>query len=316
MRALRRLAVVVLMGATLALGALGGRPAATSAEGLNHAAVVVDTGEGKVRKFCLAFPEESITGADALRRIESDAVFASYGGKGQAVCALCGVGCPSGDCFCDRSKFWAYHRAGPGGAPYTYARAGVSSTTVQDGDVEGWRWGAGEAPARATVGEVCDVPEPAVRTASASPATTSPPPEPATTTPAGERDGPAASPTTAAPPATGGGGTIRTVPAAPAGSATVTSTTTGAESTVPGPVEDATPTTAPVDEGEGDLATTGSGSGGDALAAPLAPPVAGTSGGRPGNALGLVAFVGVLGAVLGWRVRLRRANMRRASTVQ
>lgn len=305
MRGLRRSGTVALVAAALALlGGLGGRPgtgSSAAASELHHAAVVIDTGDGgTVRKFCLAFPEDSITGAEALRRIESDAVFASYGGKGQAVCALCGVGCPSGDCFCDRSKYWGYFRAGPGGEPYTFSRAGVSATTVRDGDVEGWRWGTGDPPPAATVGEVCDVPEPPVRSASASGPTTTPAPAPApstTTTAATPGADPPAPPTTTAVSA-----------AAPrAASQSITTTTVGVAN-AGGPEAGATTTTSE--------ATEVTRPEGDESAAPTVParsigPRRDRSGGdAPGGVAGFVAFGLLLGGVLVGRWRLKRPDVR------
>jgi len=144
------------------------------AQSTNRVAVVVDTGR-EVKKVCVRFSESSISGTEALRRAGVDPVFASFSGMGAGVCSLCGVGCPAGECFCDRAKYWAYHRAGRGATAWSYARAGASSTAVSDGDAEGWAWGSGAAPAFVTFAEVCDDPVP-----SAPPAPPAPPgrPEP------------------------------------------------------------------------------------------------------------------------------------------
>lgn len=312
----RRLAGLLVAGG-LGLAALGSgsvaAPAPAGAADLNHAAVVIDTGDGQVRKYCLAFPEEAISGAEALRRLDVDPVFSSYGSKGEAVCSLCGVGCPAGDCFCN-AKYWSYHRAGPGGEAYTTSRVGASSTEVRDGDVEGWRWGSGQAPPAATVGQVCDVPEPPARTsASASPSPTTTAPSASTTTappaPAGG--------TPAPPPATG-------APAGPTPTPAPSPTSPIAAAPAPAPSLDAPPgdatvaadaTTAPADSGAvgtddpaGDdhAASTGDLS----SAAPTANRRDPAADGGPGGALGLAAFVVVLGGVLVWRTRLRRADVR------
>jgi hypothetical protein len=303
------MAVGAALAAALAVAGLHEVDGPAGAAELNHAAVVIDTGDGgQVRRFCLAFPEESITGAEALRRIESEVVFASYGAKGQGVCALCGVGCPAGDCFCDRTKYWAYHRAGPGGAPYQYSRAGVSSTLVRNGDVEGWAWGTGDAPPAATVGEVCDVPEPPVRAAGGGSST------PTTTTTSTTAGTPSEEPPPSAPqptvPAAGGGGTgpattLRPGATAPAGP---TATTVAATEPVPGPAEVAP---APADEATTTTAVaTEDGSGeGDETALGGPPARAGDEDGGPGplDVLSVAAFVALLGGVLVWRARLRRA---------
>lgn len=300
---LGRFVGAALLATVLAAGGAAGRPAPAASDEPNHAAVVIDTGDGKVRKFCLAFPEESISGVEALRRIDADPVFASYGSKGEAVCALCGVGCPSSNCFCDGSKFWAYHRAGPGGEKYTASRVGASSTEVRDGDVEGWRWGSGEAPPPATVSEVCDVPEPPARTSSSattSPSTTAPPATTTTTAPPAPADEVPAPARADATTWAGGGGS------APAPAPAVTPPPT----VEAGATEDPSAPAAG-DAGGADDAVTDTRSGDDlSAAAPTGNTRGPDAGGGVGGAAGLVAFVVVLGAVLGWRVRLRRADVR------
>lgn len=107
---------------------------------LNAAAVVIDTGT-QVRKICVRFPEPELTGEELLRRAKVDAVFAEYS-IGQAVCSLCGTGCPSDDCFCESGttgRYWNYSRDGEAG--WQRSSLGASSTTVTNGDVDGWAWG-------------------------------------------------------------------------------------------------------------------------------------------------------------------------------
>ncbi len=288
--------------APLHLGALR-----TIAATTNHAAIVVDTGK-EVKKFCLAFPEDEISGAEALRRIDSQAVFANFGSRGQAVCSLCGTGCPSSNCFCDPNKFWAYHRAGPGGAPYAFSRAGASSTAVRNGDVEGWRWGGGEPPPPATVGEVCNIEEPPARTTAAgststtassvttaSTSTTSEPappfPDGATTATtnvaAGTRAG---SPVPVAPPG---------VPAAPSDA----TTTTGAVSVEPAP-----------SDGAGSETESATAAGAADQREPLENRAPASPAGRNANErstggwVSLAAFAAVLAGILVWRSRVKRSR--------
>lgn len=107
---------------------------------LNAAAVVIDTGS-EVRKICVRFSEPELTGEELLRRAKVDAVFAEYS-IGQAVCSLCGTGCPADDCFCESGttgRYWNYSRDGEAG--WQRSSLGASSTTVRDGDVDGWAWG-------------------------------------------------------------------------------------------------------------------------------------------------------------------------------
>lgn len=267
----------------------------------NHAAVIVDTGQ-TVKKVCVTFTENDITGAEALRRARVDPVFSSYGEKGEAVCAICGVGCPAGDCFCDRTRFWAYHRAAPGGS-YTYSRAGASSTLVRDGDVEGWRWGTGAAPPYASVGEVCGVAEPAPRSAPAEttttgvPAPADPPGEPAASEPVAT-SGPAAQPAPAPPPVTDR-------PAARADDAPPATVAAAPDAAAPPAVADEPPEVA-----DGSVPPSG------ASPARGLPGDRGSGDGEVPSVLSLAAFVLVVGGLVGWRWRLRRnAQVRRPSGV-
>lgn len=281
---------------------------AVAAAAPNHAAVIVDTGQ-TVKKVCVTFDEEAISGAEALRRANVDAVFASYGDKGDGVCAICGVGCPAGDCFCDRSRFWAYHRAAPGGA-YAYSRAGASSTTVRDGDVEGWRWGTGTAPPYASVGEVCGVAEPASGTP--PPAPDSPPPAPPTEAPApADRTTPPPVPDQARPADDPPAVTTSARGPAPAPAAPSPGATGAAPAT---PAAGATDPPAAVDKPPDEPVETPAGE----QAGPVVQRVAERRTGEreAPTPVSLAAFLLVLGGLVGWRWRLRRnARVRRTSGV-
>ena len=142
---------------TVAAGtAVAGTAVAAGAEE-HRAAVIVDTGT-QVKSVCVRFREESISGVEALARAQVDPVLQAFSGKGAAVCALCGVGCPAGDscltCNPD-GKFWSYSRAPAGAGSLRTSGVGASSTTVHDGDVEGWKWALGGAPPFQTVEQVC-----------------------------------------------------------------------------------------------------------------------------------------------------------------
>jgi hypothetical protein len=290
---LRRSLVAVALGVALAAFVRGNVVVPAAAAVQHHAAVIVDTGTS-VKKICVAFPEDSISGEQALRRADAverlDPVFSDrYGSKGLAVCSLCGVGCgdPS-DCFCDPAHYWAYHRAAPGDGKYAFSSRGASTTTVRDGDVEGWKWGKGEPPELTTVGKVCNVDEPPARTASGGGATTSTGPPTPTTTPAEPA-------TTAAPVASG----VRPAP--------TTSAPAAARSGNTGPAASA-----------GDAGTVGAGdlaadTGTDSVIndAPTATARARPPADKPSRGpspIALALFVVLLAGLVGWRWRLRRAH--------
>lgn len=272
-------AVALAAGAVAALweapaGRLPGPAPAAAAD--HRAGVLIDTGT-QVKRVCLHFPEDSISGVEALARANVQAVFQGYTGKGIAVCALCGVGCPAGEsCLtCDAGgRYWSYSRAPAGTSVLRTSPVGASSTEVHDGDVEGWKWGLGGIPPFATVEEICDGTAPTTTTAAA---TTS-------TAPAGT----AVTTTTAAAPGTTRPATGSTRPPATAASPTTAAPTTATTAPQAATTAPAAPTTAAPSP---------------PVAAPATPPAAGGGG---GGWAGLAAFAAVLGALAAWTVRVRR----------
>ncbi len=254
----------------------------------HRAAVIVDTGT-QVKSVCVRFREESLTGIEALARANVDPVLHGFAGKGAAVCALCGVGCPAGEsCLtCNaEGKFWSYSRSLAGSGSLRTSGVGASSTTVRDGDVEGWRYGQGGTPPFATVEQVCGE-EPAATSTTASSSVVV---------------------TTAA------GGTAPTSP--PLGSTLATATTRATGRT--------TTTTTPPPAVPSTTAVTGAGSGaGDGPAPELQPGAGGTTV-APGLASspssekspeasrwpGPVLFATMLAGLIGWAGWARRARRR------
>ena len=252
-------------------GAAGGQPAE------HRAAVLVDTGT-EVKSVCVRFREESISGIEALQRAAVDPVLQAFSGKGAAVCSLCGVGCPAGEsCLtCNaEGRFWSYSRAPAGTTTLRTSGVGASSTTVRDGDVEGWRWGLGGAPPFVTVQQVCG--ETAATTTSSTGAATTLPALPASTSPA---------PSTPS--------TRVTVPrAGPPSGAGTTAAATVSTTSPPGPMT--TVATEP-----------------DATSQPTLGAASPASSGRsPGGGPGWsgLALLGIaLGVLLVWSARLRRSR--------
>ncbi|MBM3660865.1 MAG: hypothetical protein FJW95_15385, partial [Actinobacteria bacterium] len=140
----------VVRGAVLAVVAalaLAGLTAAPARAGGSRAVVIVDTGSGTYTRV-ISF-DGTISGYDAL--VLAGAAPATYGfaGQGVAVCQLFGVGNPAdGSCLGTASdpSYWAYYRSPAGNGGWQYSRGGAGATRVSDGDVEGWRFGAGGAP--------------------------------------------------------------------------------------------------------------------------------------------------------------------------
>jgi hypothetical protein len=203
--ALRVAAVLVL-----ALGALATCAPVARAAGTNHALVVVEA-NGSVVQRVVTFGSDSISGLTALQQAGFAPVVRGFGGMGGAVCAIDmpttgqTVGCPADNtCLtCAGSSFWAYFEAPSGTSSFRQSRAGASTTRVHDGDVEGWRWGTGDAPPYTSVASVIGPPPtaaPATPPPAAAPlaGTTAPRPLASGTGPAGPPppSAPAVTPTT------------------------------------------------------------------------------------------------------------------------
>ena len=283
---MRRLVLAAGAAWVATLSPVAAPPAATAspAPAEHRAAVIVDTG-ASVKTVCVRFREESLTGIEALTRAAVDPVLRAFPGKGAAVCSLCGTGCPGDDsCLtCDSGgRFWSYSRAPAGAGVLRTSGVGASSTTVRDGDVEGWRWGRGGTPPFVTVEQVCGEVVPAAATSTtAAPATTIAPMPGPTGAPAPAATAPPRPRVTVAP-ATPGTGAVVPGP-----------TSAGAVATTPAPVP-----AAPV-RGDGSDTTAPS------------PPDQALAGSRNGEGdgsggAGLAAFGAVLAGLIAWAVSARR----------
>jgi hypothetical protein len=119
----------------------------THAQQTNRAGLVVGFGDGTVIGRCIVFSESDISGYEMLMR--SDLDVAANGG---AVCGIEGTGCPASDCFCAVPDYWSYWHLVNGA--WRYSESGALLTTVHDGDVEGWNWGA-EPPPTLLFHQIC-----------------------------------------------------------------------------------------------------------------------------------------------------------------
>jgi hypothetical protein len=181
----RPVAAALLVGAALApvtLPAVTGAAPACAATTGPHAALVIETGARDLR-LCVALDAPTVSGVHLIELAGAQQHLSyGFGSGGQAVCRLAGVGPQGDDCFADYPDFWGYWR-GDGHGGWTWSSLGAASTTVADGDLDGWVWGSGDAgsthpkPPTLAVGDVCPAPSPsptpAVLPAShAAPATT------------------------------------------------------------------------------------------------------------------------------------------------
>lgn len=145
-----RLWVLISLAALLAGVLLA--PAPTLADELHHAGLVVRDAEGRMTYAWVPFAEEEIDGIDLLRRSGIPVVTVGFGALGDGVCSIAGQGCGVAECrrnVCQGSAadapYWQYFQQDPGdSAVWTWQPLGASSSTVEDGDVFGWSWTAGD----------------------------------------------------------------------------------------------------------------------------------------------------------------------------
>jgi hypothetical protein len=177
-----RLRILMVVALAVVLAAVLVAPIDAQQPDLHQAGLVVVHGDGSVFSGCVAFSEESISGAELLRRSGLEITLDAYGGLGYGVCGIGDEGCPAGqDCFCQcratPCAYWVYsHRYADGS--WAISGVGASSWQVRDGDVDGWVWGDGStAPPAVDFEQVCppDAAAPAVDSDALPPAATSAP---------------------------------------------------------------------------------------------------------------------------------------------
>ncbi|MFZ4850077.1 MAG: hypothetical protein ACOYL7_13190 [Caldilinea sp.] len=188
-----------LLAVLLAGGLTAAQPAApVRAQSDSHAGLVVVHGDGSVVTRCVPFPEESIRGDLLLARSGLE-LSIEANSMGATLCQIDGEGCayPQQSCFCQCTGksclYWSYWRLVDG--DWLYSNAGAGNTQVQDGQVDGWRWGIGtvdraQPPPAISFAEICPEPPqpaplPARLAAESSPPTK--PPSPRATPPGGTR---------------------------------------------------------------------------------------------------------------------------------
>jgi hypothetical protein len=142
MARLGRLALIVPVASFLAaLVALApGSPATGScaAAGSHHASLVVTHGNGSTATRCVSFAADSISGEQLLNQSGVAWSGQSFGGFGDAVCALAGEPAHYAECP-GKDNYWAVFVA-RGGGSWQLANVGIASLVLHDGDAEGFRY--------------------------------------------------------------------------------------------------------------------------------------------------------------------------------
>jgi hypothetical protein len=211
---------VALGGAALAsLAPVSPAIGSCAGAGPNHAALVIQHGDGSVVTRCVAFETAQITGQQLLDSSGVAWVGQTFGGFGTAACAIDGEPAHYSTCP-GKDYYWAIF-VSRGGGTWQFAASGISGLSLSSGDAEGFRYvpaagtpAAPPAPAGvcATSGATTDATAPG-----ATPTGTTAPP--GTAGPASRTSSPAAIATSATPAATGSAGLAATLAQAAAGSA-------------------------------------------------------------------------------------------------
>jgi hypothetical protein len=142
---MRRVLAAFAAAATLAaLASLAPTPAvapACAGSGPHRAAVVLEHGDGSVTTRCVAFDGGQISGEALLDRSGIAWSGQTFGGFGQAVCALDGEPARYADCP-GRDRYWVVFvaRGVAGGGSWQLSNVGVSGLVLHDGDAEGFRY--------------------------------------------------------------------------------------------------------------------------------------------------------------------------------
>jgi hypothetical protein len=170
---MRRLAALVVAVPLAALAALAPPPIAPAvpqcaAAGPHHAALVLEHGDGSTVTRCVAFAAASISGQQLLAQSGLSWSGQTFGGFGEAVCALDGEPAHYADCP-GKDRYWAVFVARSGG-PWQLAGVGISSLALHDGDAEGFRYVAssGTPAAPPSPAAVCAAAQRPVATARAT----------------------------------------------------------------------------------------------------------------------------------------------------
>ncbi len=159
----------------------------TQAQTVNRAGLVVQFGDGSVQTYCIPFTSPSITGYDLLQASGNLQVIydTANSGLGAGVCKINNDGCdfPLQDCFCQcqgvNCKYWSYFHLDATNT-FVYSQVGASSHTLQNGSVDGWRWGTGDLttappPPVYTFDQLCSTTGTATPTPTPSPTTSGTP---------------------------------------------------------------------------------------------------------------------------------------------
>jgi hypothetical protein len=138
---MRRLAVLlsaVILAILAPLAPLAPVVPGCAAAVSDHAALVVEHGDGSVVTRCVAFSADTISGEELLNQSGVAWSSQAFGGFGDAVCALDGEPAHYVDCL-GKDNYWALFVSRRGG-PWQLSSVGISTLKLADGDAEGFKY--------------------------------------------------------------------------------------------------------------------------------------------------------------------------------
>ena len=132
------LGVALVVAALASLAPASPLAQSCAAAGSNRAALVVEHGDGSTVTRCVSFDAGTVTGEWLLDSSGVAWSGQSYGGFGQAVCAVDAEPAHFSTCP-GKDSYWAAFVSRGGGA-WQFASVGISSLTLADGDALGFRY--------------------------------------------------------------------------------------------------------------------------------------------------------------------------------
>ncbi|MFC2043095.1 hypothetical protein ACFLUA_02970 [Chloroflexota bacterium] len=129
------------------------RPPGRELNELNRAALVVQSGDGSTKTFCISFENDTVSGYELLQR-SSLPIIAGRDSTGIAICRIGEYGCSEEDCFCaSPPDYWSYWHMED--EDWVYSPLGSVVNDITNGDVDGWAWGPAIPPPLIPFNEIC-----------------------------------------------------------------------------------------------------------------------------------------------------------------
>jgi hypothetical protein len=160
-RALSLAPILIALLWTAVFEPLSAPATAQEAQGQSTAGLVIVTGSGAEGYALVRFDEPEISGIELLRRSGAEPVTVTFGGLGEAVCAIGETGCSVEVCrrrVCQGPRpddpYWQLFALNAEGR-WQSLPLGASADRVRDGEVRLWAWTAGTpALAPLTIGDI------------------------------------------------------------------------------------------------------------------------------------------------------------------